>query len=372
MTFKRIPVTGGWIWLLLAASLIVTTLPAQETEAAAEEPQERIQRNGERVSIFGDDIHVAANEDRRGVVVAVGADVVVEGHVRENVVVVFGNLRMTGSTDESVVSILSNAELSGARIGDQLINVMGRLERSDTEVDGQYVNVGFGEWLPNLPSPFGMLGVLLFWWRLFKLLLVFLVLLLLAALVPERIEVIAEEAPLRYGAAFLYGLLGYLGMLVAMTLLLATVIGFPIGLLIFGLLKLMGIAGIFLAFGRRFGRSLGREMSMLGAILLVFAPFALIHLLPAFLGVWGLILSAFIGFCVWVFLEVPALGLVILTRAGTRASAVPAQPFTGPQAPPATPVGAAPPGAPAPAPPQPSAQLSQTSPPEVPQTGSED
>jgi hypothetical protein len=282
------------------------TLPAESAEegiaGTAEEStstRPKSRRRGDRVSVFGDAIHVPADVYQDGAVIA-------------------------GSARRSVVTILSHVSLDGARIGDQLVNVAGTLKKHDTEIDGQTVNIGFGDWLPNLPSSFGILGFFIFWGRLFKLLLTFVVILFLAALVPERIRNISEVAPARYAAAFFVGLLGYLGMLVLVAVVGITVIGLPVLIVIFLLLKWLGIVGIFHAVGQRIGRSLGRELSLLGAILLMFLPYALVVQLPLLFGILGLIASGMIGMFLWLFLEVPAVGLVLLTRAGGPGRAMPA------------------------------------------------
>lgn len=307
------------------------TLPAESAEegiaGTAEEStstRPKSRRRGDRVSVFGDAIHVPADVYQDGAVIAIGADVIIEGEVRDDVVVISGSLEMTGSARRSVVTILSHVSLDGARIGDQLVNVAGTLKKHDTEIDGQTVNIGFGDWLPNLPSSFGILGFFIFWGRLFKLLLTFVVILFLAALVPERIRNISEVAPARYAAAFFVGLLGYLGMLVLVAVVGITVIGLPVLIVIFLLLKWLGIVGIFHAVGQRIGRSLGRELSLLGAILLMFLPYALVVQLPLLFGILGLIASGMIGMFLWLFLEVPAVGLVLLTRAGGPGRAMPA------------------------------------------------
>jgi hypothetical protein len=326
---------------------------AQDAPTTAADPSaepELLRRPGPRVSIFGAPIHVSADTLQDGVVVGIGTDVVVEGEVREDVVVVFGNLELSGRVHRNVVSIISNADIHDARIGEQRVSVIGRLDLDRTDVEGQMVQVGSFDWLPDLPSAYGFLGFLLFWARLAKMLLAFVTIVILATLVPERIRVISDEAPLRYGTAFFVGLLGYLGALVIIVLLTATIVGLPIGILIFLVLKWLGIAGLFHAFGQRMGRSFGREMSLLGSILLVFAPFALVVILPAFLGLAGLLLSMFLGLCIWLFLEVPALGLILLTRGGTRSS----EARGGEPAPPVTPQPTVPPedtAPPAPLPP---------------------
>jgi len=80
---------------------------------------------------------------------------------------------------------------------------------------------------------------------------------------------------------------------------------------------------------------MGREMSLLGAILLGFLPFALLRFLPFCIGT-----------LVWLVLDAMAVGLVILTRFGGRrygAGPVPPAPVPPVAGPPV-------PAAPAPAP----------------------
>ena len=89
------------------------------------------------------------------------------------------------------------------------------------------------------------------------------------------------------GGGIIVGLLGYIGLWVVMLILLATVVGFPFGIFVFRVFKWLGIAGIFFAVGRRVGRSMGREMSLLGAVLLVFLPFVAIQIAPLLFGPFG-------------------------------------------------------------------------------------
>ena len=168
--------------------------------------------------------------------------------------------------------------------------------------------------------------------------------LLLVALAPERIRVMSEEAPSRFVAAFFMGLVGYLGLLVIGSLLLATVVGAPLLLVGFMVLKWMGIAAIFCAVGRRLGRAAGREMSTLGAVLLIFGLYLVVTMAPTAFGLLGVFISAVIWFLFWILVAVPALGLVILTRLGSRTeeastpASVSAPPSsTPPQAPPPDP-----------------------------------
>ena len=200
----------------------------------------------------------------------------------------------------------------------------------------------------TLARSFGVLGAALFWARLLRVLTVFVMLLLLAALVPERVRVISEEAPKRLFAAFFVGLLGYLGLWLAIALLSITFVGIFLAWFLFLVLKWLGIAGMFHFFGHRIGRSMGREISLLGAVLIGFVPFALLILLPSAFGLPGLIVAGVFWFVIWIFLEIPAVGLVILTRGGNPpARPVAVQPAAAAPAPgpapaelPGTPTGA--------------------------------
>jgi len=321
------------IWLALPAT-------AQETESVpplseiaesteSETPVPTIRRRGNLVSVFSGDVIIEHNVYQAGQIFCVGGDVIIEGEVRDDVVVIGGSLRLTGSVKGSVIGVLSFLELDGASVRRELINVGGTLEQRDSRIGGEVVNLGFGDWVASLPSPFGVIGFFFVWGRVVKLVLAFVVILLLAAMVPERIRLIGDETPLRIGSAFFVGLLGYIALLVVLLILAATVVGFPIGLIVFRVFKWLGLAGIFFAVGRRVGRSLGREMSLLGAVLLVFLPFALLQIVPLLFGPFGWILAWCLNTLIWLFLEVPAFGMILLTRGGTRAgsASAPAPPI---------------------------------------------
>jgi hypothetical protein len=183
-------------------------------------------------------------------------------------------------------------------------------------VGGQQFNMGFGEGKITLSRWFGVLGAFLFWVRILGLLVVFVLVLLLAAMVPERVRRISDETPNRIFAAFFVGILGYLAYWILLLLLLPTVLGFFLVLVLFFVMKWLGIAGMFHWFGQRVGRGVGREMSLLGAVLVGFVPYALLVLLPSAFGLAGVVISSVFSLLIWIFLEIPAVGLFILTRAG--------------------------------------------------------
>jgi hypothetical protein len=260
-----------------------------------------------------------------GDVVAVGADAVIEGEVGD-VWIVGGTLTLRGHVRGQVVAVLTRIDMEDAQIDGRFVNVAGSLRKRASHVGGRFTNFGVWDWLGRFPSPFGVVGGLMFWRLLLKLLLAFVVVLLLSSLAPERIRLIGEEAPQRYVPALFVGLVGYLAASLLMLLALLTVVGLPVALLLFRVLKWLGIAGIFLAVGRRTGRAMGREMSMLGSVFLAFSLFSLVALSPYLAGFagapWWMVLSWHsLVFCgVWIFVAAPGLGLVILTRAGSRSS----------------------------------------------------
>jgi hypothetical protein len=300
---------------------------APEAEAGEEESRPEERTGGDKLAVMSD-VEVAAGQEIHGDVVCIGGKVKLLGKVHGDVVVIGGSLDMLGSSRGGVVGVGSKLVLHpGASVGQDLVNVAGGLDRGGASVGGKVVNIGLGGgWLAHLPGPFGILGFILFWVKLLKLVLVFIGLLLLAAFVPDRINLMSEEAPLRPFMAFFAGLGGYVVLTITMILLCITIIGIPAALLLyfaFIVVKWMGLAGIFLFVGRRIGRLLGRDLSFLGAILLGFLPFALLRFLPFCIGT-----------LIWFVLEAMAVGLVVLTRGGGRRYGAAVQvPASAPQAP---------------------------------------
>jgi hypothetical protein len=228
------------------------------------------------------------------------------------VVVIAGSLDMHGSAGGGVVGVASKMVLHpGASVGRDLVNVAGAVDRGGASVGGQVINLDLGgKWLAHMPGPFGIIGFILFWITFLKLVLVFIGLLLLSAIVPDRVRLLGEEVPLHPFMAFFAGLGAYIVFVLLMILLCITIIGIPVALLLyfaFVVVKWMGLAGIFHAVGRRIGRLFGREFSLLGAVLLGFLPFAVLRFLPFC-----------VGSMIWFLLDVMAVGIVALTRFGAR------------------------------------------------------
>jgi hypothetical protein len=319
----------------------------EEVETA---PDARVYRGGE-VSIMTS-IHIPANEVHRGDVVCIGCEAVIEGEVTGDIVVVGGSLTLSGRAGHDLVCVLSDVELhDGTVVGHDFVSVLSNLDDFGAEFGNERVIIEPFIGLPSVGGAFGVLGAMILWGKALKFVVVFLVILILAIFVPERIRVLSDEFPVSYGLALLAGLGGYAILWVVNTLLAISVIGIPVAILLhllFLVLKVLGLAGIFHFFGARLGRSMSREMSLLGAVFLGFVIFALILTLPHLFGLIGLAVALTIRAVFWVLFELPAVGLILITRAGGRPRHRPlAEPPEAP-APPAPPVPAAPPQTPAP------------------------
>jgi len=287
----------------------------------------------DRVGI-GEDITIPAGQTHNGDVVCVRGHAIIAGHVNGSVTVVAGQLDLSGTVAGDVVTVVSRTKLTrDAVVEGQLVNVAGSLERSGATISGQVVNIPIGIPFPGLGSAWGagwgLFSGFFFWWKLFAIFLFFVCALLLSALVPDRIRLISEEAPVRLFTAFLAGLIGYMVFGMVQIFLFVTLIGIPLVFLlflVFTILKWMAMCGVFHQIGWRLGRAFGRDMSLLGGILLGLAPFAILRFAPFCVG-WS----------IWFLVEILGFGCLILTRVGTRrAVGMPPRPEPPAPPPPAT------------------------------------
>ena len=278
--------------------------------------------HGDIIQIFTGDVHVGPDSVRYGTIVCIGGDVVIEGEVSQDVTVILGSLKIDGGeVRQSVFGILSELELRDAEIRRDLFNIAGSMTYENIYVGGQQFDVGIlGSWFP------GFLTVLT-WLRVLGLLFTFILLVLLVAIAPDRVRLLGDETPVRYVSAFFVGILAYcVLLLVLLPIAASTVIGLPVLYLAYLAFKWLALAGMFYAVGRRIGRAFGREMSPLGAVLLVYTVYSLILLALSPMGLFGLALISVFRMIFFCFFEVPAVGLVLLTRLGTRSSPVPGDP----------------------------------------------
>ena len=297
----------------------------------------RVYRGGE-VSIMTS-IHIPANEVHRGDVVCIGCDAVIDGEVHGDIVVVGGSLDLNGKAGHDVVCVLSEVYLGpDSSVRHDYINVLSSLDDRGADFGNERIVVEPFIGLPSIGGAFGVLGAMVLWWKVLKFVVVFLVILVLAIFVPERIRVLSNEFPVSYGLALITGIGGYLALYVVLGLLIVSVIGIPVAFLlhpVFLVLKVMGLAGIFHYVGARLGRSMSREMSLLGAVFIGFLLVSIVLILPHFFGIVGLAVALVIRLMFWFLFECPAIGLILLTRAGGRP---PNQPQAEPPAAPAPPL----------------------------------
>jgi len=343
MRFRHV-VLAAFACALAAATFAATPVPPAppappEHKSTAAEPVDApdapgiLNRQGDReITGVNQDVTVKAGETHDGDVVCIRGHVTIDGHVNGDVTVVAGSLDVNGTVDGDVTAVVSRMEFDPkAQINGGVTNVGGSLRRNGAVVQGQVVNIPLGISLPSWGhgwrSGLGEFAGFFFWWRLFALFLFFVCALLLAALVPDRIRLISEEAPTRLFTAFVFGLVGYMVFVFAQLFLAITIIGIPLvflSYLVFIVLKWLAMCGIFHQIGSRIGRAFGRDMSLLGAILLGLLPFAILRFVPFC-----------IGWFIWFLVEILAFGCLILTRVGTRRSVAFLAP--PPAAPPATP-----------------------------------
>lgn len=365
---RRIPLT--FFHVLVAATLFGLAAPASSAETTAEQPppggeaqhealpaetpQDVEVRRGDLVSYYGGDLHLPRHVRQHGSVIWIGGQARIEGDVTGDVVVILGGLDLEGRVRGGVTGVLADLRLSEAHVGGDLVTVLGSLHLANSSVErstvnvlsgfqrdlhsrfGEVINFGLANWFPTFRS-------LLTWAILFARFAVFVLLVLLVVTIPDRIGRMRDEAAKRYATAFAVGLLGYLGLLVIVGLLAITIIGLPLIWLAYWIAKWMGVAAIFAAIGRRMGRAVGWELSLLGAVLSCFALYVVLSLLPVWLGLPGWLLGLGLSVLFFLFVEVPGLGLVLLTSGGGarsgqatpgRSVAPPATESTAPALPP--------------------------------------
>jgi len=326
MRFPRL-VLAAFACALAVATLAATPAPPAppappEHKSTAAQPVDAPDSPGildrqidREITGINQDVTIKAGETHDGDVVCIRGHVTIDGHVNGDVTVVAGTLDIKGSVDGDVTAVVSRIEFDEkAQVNGAVTNVGGSLRRNGATVQGQVVNIPLGISLPSWGhgwrSGLGDFAGFFFWWRLFALFLFFVCAILLAALVPDRIRLISDEAPSRLFTAFVFGLVGYMVFVFAQLFLAITIIGIPLvflSYLVFVVLKWLAMCGIFHQIGSRVGRAMGREMSLLGAILLGMLPFALLRFVPLC-----------VGFSIWFLVEILAFGYLILTRVGTR------------------------------------------------------
>lgn len=283
------------------------------------------------------DAFVPEGAVHHGELVAVFGDVRIEGTVTGEVVVVMGSLYISGTVESDVVSVLSPTTLTETSVvnGD-LVNVGWQLDQEPgSRVRGELVTVNFMSLLPFVEEGGFLKAIVLciFILKLALLTLLFLFLVLISALAPRRLSIIAAALPRRWGWAILAGLITWAAFLVTCLLLCITIIGCPLAMalsLAMLLTKWLGLAAVFYLVGQTIGRNLfHRELTHLSSVLGGFVIYALIYLIPM------------VGIIICLVLDLLAVGIVVLTRFGSEEASTTAA--AGPPPPPSPPSAGAPP-----------------------------
>ncbi|PYT15050.1 MAG: hypothetical protein DMF51_07395 [Acidobacteria bacterium] len=301
--------------------------PAVPQESGGEGPGRRLHISRDNSSVTISDVaHVPKGVVHHDDIVAIFGKVQVEGEVTGDVVVIFGSADISGKVGGDVVGIMSAMHITDeADINGDMVSVGGPLSKaSGARIGGETVNLNVLDFVPFFRHGFSWWAVL---WiclliKLAKLAGLFLVVLLITAIVPRRLSLIADAFPKRWGMAILAGLLGYCATVVLCVVLACTLIGIPLAIalgLATKLIKWIGLASILFLLGQQIGRNvLKRDLSHFASVLGGFAVYAVIYLIP--------ILGAFFAGA----MSVLALGISILTRFGSdepwRRSGLPAGP----------------------------------------------
>jgi hypothetical protein len=277
--------------------------------------------------VFGD-VEVGPDEVVHDDVVCIGGTATVAGKVEGSVVVVGGHLKFSGEAREVVVvggksefsgtadkhvAVLARATLgSGAVIHGEFVHVLGQLTRApEAVVQGKDVEVG-SHLHPRLQRILsrGLMGIFIVI-RIISILISGVVLLIIAALAPERIDRMAEALPARWPSSLGFGFLAWLGFGVLFLVLFITLIGIPLAVLL-GLgawvLSLVGVASLLVLFGRRLGAGTGLlddAPSVMASMLVGFLALAIIRFIPV------------LGELVWYVVIAAGLGLALITRVGS-------------------------------------------------------
>jgi len=281
--------------------------------------------------------YVAKGQVHEGDMVAIMGNVRVDGTVTGDVVVILGSLDLSGTVEGDVVAVMSPAHLAdSAVVNGDLVSVGRSLDQAaGSRVDGQVVNLCFLRFIPFSEHGVGWswLAWFAFLVKLATLAAFFLILLLIAALIPRRLAVMAAAFPRRWGYAFLIGLVAWAGAFVGCVVLVITIIGVPLAAALLCaafVTKWIGLAGILYLIGQTVGRNLlHRDLAHVPAVLGGFGIYAILSLLPLVGTIFGFALSFF------------AVGIALLTRFGAEEPAVTPAPqapvppsYGGPEPPP--------------------------------------
>jgi len=250
------------------------------------------------IIMLGKEAHVPAGNVLSGSVVVIGADAVIEGHVRDSVVVIFGNIRLE-----------PNAIVDGS-----VVSVGGSLERkTGAQIGGEQVSLGLGDInignLPRINMPFRFFSPIASMWKVLSIVFLGWVVFWLFPAPILKIGDAAQAEPLK---AVLFGLLGYVAIIPVSIIMLITILGIPLIPFVWLALlvgRFMGQVALGLIAGRYLAQKLNREMTDALVVVMGLLVLGLATIIPVVGGLASLFYSL-LGF-----------GAVIWTKFGRVAAA---------------------------------------------------
>jgi hypothetical protein len=300
------------MWLTVGAGLLVllaTSGPAQAQAESGGSDEDQVVLHGELLVPEGTTV---------GAAVIFDGPARVDGTVTDALVVFNGRVEITGTVDRDVVVFNGDVVVrDGAHIGGNLVTQATPQVEQGADIAGEQRSItGATDW-----ADLGFAGRFA-WWLAYSIstLILGLILLLAAPNVDRAITWATRE---RTGASIGIGIATFILLPIVAVLLLATIVGIPLGLFI-----LLGIALLY-----TIGYVVGAHA--IGRRLVTYPKSRYV----AFLAGWGIVrllgLIPFLGGLVW--LLVTILGLGALVTAARRPASMDTA-SAGPPPPPSTPV----------------------------------
>lgn len=236
---------GVFVLGATVATLFVTAALPAGAAPAGTQPQPR-GRDDTQVVITGR-VVVAQNE-RVGDVVILNGDAVVNGRVDGSVFALNGDVLVRGSVKDSATALNGRVTVAGgARVGGDVTSRESARISSGATVDGDVRSVSRRFGLGQV----GVVALVLLWLAVGASTLVFGLLLLLIA--PRAADAFADAGRTAVGASIGLGIAAAVGIPIVGLVLLATVIGLPLGavvLLTLGFLYMLGYVASAFFLGR--------------------------------------------------------------------------------------------------------------------------
>lgn len=210
--------------------------------------------NGDSVTIFGNEV-IPAGDIVSGDAVVVFGNLDIKGAVRGDVVSVFGNVDIYGEANGDVVAVFGNVTVhDNAVIGGDTVGVLGNVTKSPGAiVRGDVVDTNQSfmpenfDFMPNMSFGMGFGSII-------GMAIMYGLSCLVAAILPDRVRLMAETSKHGIGRRFGIGLLVLLVFMLMIPILMITIVGIiPAILLIFAfmLVALISTTAVYIAVGQK-------------------------------------------------------------------------------------------------------------------------